>query len=271
MSDLQEMELNQYILNDRNEFTFKCELDIDRPNPVIRPTKESGYEKYRDVCILIIQLLNAGWTMSVQSKSKVNGSFGNSFISSHDIDIFDLLGKVKKVKGYNTSLELVATDGYFSMDIADVEAIGFMSVATRAKQFDTLSSCRIILQRRGDGRFDLEVVTFDPKLTQGIFDIQFNESDIHPPATELSTGNLLVINEIQLIQALWNHGLRYIGEKAHTVTGCSEYPAIVSINDNGFSMESLKMLGIKAKELQDECTCVPKEVQYQISTDTPDQ
>lgn len=252
--------MKHYEINEQGLYTFSTILELGKPCEVIKPKDVSLDHKYRELVIVLASLLDQGWVATFISESKMNTIIGDSLIINNRINLFNVKNEVTHVIISNDGLMIKGNAGVFTAFLPDITTIHLSAVASINSTMGTLSVGTISFSRIDEDSFKLEIVTENPSILDDVVDIEYDKDTLPVDALALAVDAHLIANEYQLTKLLWDKGLRYKGSEEHIVTGYHEYPAIVTVHEEGFSMESVKMIDRKAKELEDESHGVSKEV-----------
>lgn len=252
--------MKHYKITDRGLYIFSTILELGKPCEAIKPKDIPLDHKYRELVIVLASLLDQGWVVTFTSKSKMNTVIGDNVIINNHINLFNMENEVTHVTISGDGLMLKGNSGVFTAFLPDIMTIHLSAVASINSTMGTLSVGVISFSRIDEDSFKLEIATENPSILDDVIDVEYDKDKLPKDALPLSIDAHLVVNEYQLTKLLWDKGLRYKGSEEHIVTGYHEYPAIVTVHEKGFSMESVKMIDRKAKELVDESHGVSKEV-----------
>lgn len=252
--------MKQYNITERGLYLFSTVLELGKPCEVIKPKDIPLEHRYRELVIVLASLLEQGWVATFTSESMMNTIIGDSLTTNNYIHLFNVRNEVTHVVINNDGLMIKFKEGVFTAYLPDIKTIHLSAVASSGSTMGTLSVGTISFSRIDEDSFKLEIATENPSILDDVIDIEYDKDTLPRDALPLSIDAHLVANEYQLTKLIWDKGLLYKGSEEHVVTGYHEYPAIVTVREDGFSMESVKMIDRKAKELVDKSHSVPKEV-----------
>lgn len=252
--------MKHYEINEQGLYTFSAILELGKPCEVIKPKDISLDHKYRELVIVIASLLHQGWVATFISESKMTTIISDNLIINNRINLFSMKNEVSHVIISNDGLMIKSNADIFTAFLPDVTTVHLSAAASINSTMGMLSVGTISFSRIDEDSFKLEIVTENPSILDDVVDIEYDKDTLPVDALALGVDAYITANEYQLSKLLWDKGLRYEGSEEHIVTGYHEYPAIVTVHGDGFSMETIKMVNRKAKELVDESHGVPKEV-----------